>query len=160
MAAGAKRQMLRHTLATLAYRGAKVVDGAPKDFESFRASDDTRNAGEILSHICDLLDWAHSIAKGAQAWHDSELATWDNLASRFFASLKELDSYLASDAPLRAPVEKLFQAPFADALTHIGQIALLRRLAGAPIRGENYFKADIVAGRVGPEQSADRVEFD
>ena len=80
--------------------------------------------------------------------------------SRFFSSLKEFDTYLASNATLEAPAEQLFQAPVADALTHIGQIALLRRLAGAPIRAENYFKADIVAGRVGPEQSTERHEFD
>lgn len=155
-----KRQMLRHTLATLAYRGAKVVSGAPSDFGTFRASDTTRTAGEILSHIADLLDWAHSIARGAQAWPNSDLMSWDKEVARFFSLLKEFDSYLASDAPLEAPAEKLFQAPIADALTHVGQIAILRRIAGAPIRGENYFKADIVAGRIGPEQSTERVEFD
>lgn len=155
-----KRQMLRHTLATLAYRGAKVVDGAPSDFGTFPASEATRTAGEILSHIGDLLDWAHSIARGAQAWPNSDLLPWDQEVSRFFSLLNDFDSYLASDAPLEAPAEKLFQAPIADALTHVGQIAMLRRVAGAPIRGENYFKADIVAGRVGSEQSSERVEFD
>jgi hypothetical protein len=80
--------------------------------------------------------------------------------ARFFAALKEFDSYLASQAPLGFPSEKLFQGPVADALTHVGQIAILRRLAGAPVRGENYFKADITAGRVGAEQSGPRVEFD
>lgn len=155
-----KRQMLRHTLATLAYRGAKVVDGAPSDFGTFRASETTRTAVEILSHISDLLDWAHSIARGAQAWPNSDVLSWDKEVSRFFNSLKEFDAYLNSDSPLGAPAEKLFQAPIADALTHVGQIAMLRRVAGAPIRGENYFKADIVAGRVGAAQSPERVEFD
>ncbi len=154
------REMLRHVLATLAYRGAKVVDGAPTDFATFRASETTRAAGEILSHICDLLDWAHSIARGAQIWPNSELLSWDKETARFFTSLKEFDSFLDSDAPLNAPAEKLFQAPLADALTHVGQIALLRRVAGAPIRGENYFEANIVAGRVGSDQSTKRVELD
>ena len=54
----------------------------------------------------------------------------------------------------------MFQGPIADALTHIGQIGMMRRMAGAPVRGENYFKADIAAGRVGAEQSAPRFEFD
>jgi hypothetical protein len=155
-----KRQMLRHTLATLAYRGAKVIDGAPSDFGTFRASETTRSAVEILSHINDLLDWAHSIARGAQAWPNSDVLSWDKEASRFFSSLEKFDSYLNSVSPLGAPAEKLFKAPMADALTHVGRIAMLRRLAGAPIRGENYFKADIVAGRVGAEQSSERVEFD
>lgn len=155
-----KRDMLRHTLATLAYRGAKVVDGAPSDFSTFRASETTRTAGEILSHIGDLLEWAHSISRGAQAWPNSELLSWDQEVSRFFSLLKEFDSYLASDSPLEAPAERLFQAPIADALTHVGQIAILRRIAGAPIRAENYFKADIEVGRVGSDQTTERTEID
>lgn len=155
-----RRELLRHILATLAYRGAKVIDGAPSDFASFRISESTRTAGEILSHICDLLDWAHSIARGEQTWPNSKLVSWDKEALHFFSSLNEFDSYLASNAPLNAPAEKLIQAPLADALTHVGQIALLRRVAGSPIRAENYFEADIVAGRVGSDQSTERVEFD
>ena len=80
--------------------------------------------------------------------------------ARFFAALKVFDSYLASDAPLGYTAEKIFQGPIADALTHIGQISMLRRMAGAPVRGESYFRAEIVTGRVGPEQSTNRVEFD
>ncbi|HEX9136386.1 MAG TPA: hypothetical protein VF905_05525, partial [Nitrospirota bacterium] len=110
-------------------------------------------------HIGDLLDWALSMAKGERQWHDSPPQPWEGEVSRFFAALKQFDDYLASGAPLQCPIEKLFQAPIADALTHIGQIALLRRLAGAPIRGENYFKAEIVAGRVGRDQSSKRLEF-
>ena len=81
-------------------------------------------------------------------------------AARFFEGLRKFDERLASDTPLGCPAEKLFQGPVGDALTHIGQIAMLRRLAGGPVRAENYFKADITAGRVGPDQSAPRVEFD
>jgi hypothetical protein len=107
-----------------------------------------------------LLEWALSIAKGVQTWTDSTVLPWEQQVARFFSALKEFDSYLASGEPLNAPAERLFQAPVADALTHVGQIALMRRLAGHPIRGENYFKADIVAGRVGSDQSKDRFEFD
>ena len=108
----------------------------------------------------DLLDWALSIARGKQEWHDAVPLAWEEGVERFFAALQALDAYLASDAPLHASAEKLFQGPIADALTHVGQIATRRRLAGAPVRGENYFLADIVTGRVGPEQSAPRREFD
>jgi hypothetical protein len=155
-----KRQMLRHTLATLAYRGGKVVTNAPASFATFRTNDKTRTPVEILAHICDLLDWAHNLATGKNTGQNSTPLPWEEEVSRFFAELERFDSYLASDAPLGAPAEKLFQGPIADALTHVGQIALLRRMAGAPVRGENYFKAGIVAGRVGAEQSAERVEFD
>jgi hypothetical protein len=154
------RELLRHALATLAYRGAKTLRGAPPNFSGFRVREASRSAGEILAHVGDLLDWALSLAKGAEAWRDSAPQSWDADAARFFAGLKTFDDYLASDAPLACRVEQLFQGPVADALTHVGQIAMLRRLAGAPVRGENYLKADIVAGRVGSEQSPPRREFD
>ncbi len=98
--------------------------------------------------------------KGAQKWQNSDPLPWDKGSERFFASLQAFDAYLASDAPLGCPAEKLIQAPLADALTHVGQISMLRRLAGAPVRGENYFKAEIVAGRAGAEQATPKMEFD
>lgn len=154
------RQFLRHTLATVAYRGGKALRGAPETFAVFHSGDSTRTPGKILAHIGDLFDWALSIAQGKAAWHDSEPLAWNAEVERFFAAVKKFDDYLASTEPLHAPIEKLFQAPIADALTHIGQIAMLRRLAGVQIRGENYFVADIAAGRCGAEQSAPRREFE
>ena len=155
-----KRELLRHTLATIAYRGGKALRGAPASFADFRASEDARTPVQIVAHMGDLFDWALSILKGAQKWGDSTPLPWDEEIARFFATLQAFDDYLASDAPLSVPVEQLFQGPVADALTHVGQIALLRRLAGGPVRGENYFKAQIETGRVGAEQSKPRVEFD
>lgn len=155
-----KRQMLRHTLATLAYRGGKAISDAPAGFDQFRTADKSRTPGEILAHIGDLLDWALCLAKGEHKWHDSTPLSWKEEVARFFGALQEFDAYLASEFPLGFSAEQLFQGPIADALTHVGQIAMLRRIAGAPIRGENYFKAEIVAGKVGAEQSTKRVEFD
>jgi hypothetical protein len=155
-----KREMLRHTVATLAYRGGKVVSNAPEDFATFRVNETTRTPGEILAHIGDLLDWALSVAKGEYTYKESSPLAWEEEVERFFAALKEFDSYLASDAPLGYSAEKIFQGPLADALTHVGQIGMLRRMAGAPVRGESYFKAEIQIGRVGREQSARRAEFD
>jgi hypothetical protein len=155
----AKRELLRHTLATLAYRGGKAVRDAPEGFGGFDACAGARTPAEILAHIGDLLDWALSLARGEQRWQDSTPLAWDAEAARFFKALAEFDAYLASGAPLAATAEALFQGPVADALTHVGQIALLRRMASAPVRGENYFKAEIKAGRVGAEQAAPRREF-
>ena len=156
----AARLLLRHTVATVAYRGGKAVRAAPPSFADFRAGERTRTPVQILAHIGDLFDWALSIASGAQAWHNSTPLSWDEEVVRFFAALEWFDAYLASDAQLGSSPEQLFQGPVADALNHVGQINMLRRLAGAPIRGENYFKADIVAGRTGAEQTAPKVEFD
>jgi hypothetical protein len=155
-----QRDLLRHTVATLAYRGGKAVANAPAGFSEFRVNDSTRTPAQILAHIGDLLDWALSIAKGKQTWNNSTPLPWDQETARFFAALEAFDSYLGSDKPLGAPEGKLFQGPIADALTHVGQIAMLRRIAGGPVRGENYYVADIEAGRVGTEQSAPRREFD
>jgi hypothetical protein len=155
-----KRALLRHTVATVAYRGAKAVRGAPATFATYGLPDSPRTPAKILAHIGDLFDWGLSIARGAQAWHDSTPLPWDQEVARFFTTLDRFDVYLASDAPLACEPEQLFQGPIADALTHIGQLAMLRRLSGAPIRGENYYKAEIVSGRVGAEQAAPRREFD
>ena len=153
------RGLLRHTVATLAYRAGKVLRGAPPGFSEFRAGESARTPGQILAHLGDLFDWALSIARGEQAWKDSPVLDWEAGSRRFFDSLARFDEYVASGAPLGNPAERLFQGPVADALTHVGQIALLRRLAGSPIKGENYHQADIATGRVGPDQAAPRREF-
>jgi hypothetical protein len=160
-----KISLLRHTLATLAYRGGKAMRGAPAEFAIFRASSQAspaegRTAGEILAHMGDLLDWALSIANGRQDWHDSPALSWDEGCARFFAALEALDARLACPDPPGVSPEQLFQGPIADALTHTGQIAMLRRVAGCPFRGENYFVAEVTAGRVGSDQAAPRKEFD
>ena len=153
------RQLLRHTVATLAYRGGKTVRDAPDSFAQFRVGEHPRTPAEILAHIGDLLDWALSMASGKPAWQNSTPLPWGQETLRFFAALEAFDACLASDAPLQAPAEKLFQGPIADALTHVGQIAMLRRLAGVPMRGENYYVAEITAGRVGSDQAAPKREF-
>jgi hypothetical protein len=153
------RLLLRHTLATVAYRGRKAVSDAPSGFAEFHVAATSRTPGQILAHISDLFDWAVSLADGQHRWHDSTPLPWGQEVARFFEGLRKFDQRLASDSPLECSPEKLFQGPVADAFTHIGQIAMLRRLAGAPVRAENYFKADITVGRVGPDQSRPRVEF-
>ena len=155
-----KRELLRHAVATLAYRGGKTLRGVPAGFAEFRASEGTRTPGQILAHVGDLLDWALCIAKGKQEWHDSPPLSWYQEVRRFSAALRAFDDYLASALPLGVSAEKLFQGPLADALTHVGQIAMLRRLAGSPVRGENYFRANIAAGRVDLEQALPAREFD
>ena len=154
------RDMLRHALATLAYRGGKSVRGVPDRFGDFKTEAAIRTPGQVLAHIGDLLDWAHALADGRHVWNDSPPAPWSEEVARFFRALSHLDARLASEAPLGFDEKRLLQGPIADALTHVGQIAMLRRMFGAPVRGENYLKADIEAGRVGPEQSAPRSEFD
>ncbi|HEX9369101.1 MAG TPA: hypothetical protein VF921_20895 [Vicinamibacterales bacterium] len=159
--------MLRHTLATLAYRAGKVLRDAPPEFQAFRPSEGGRSAGQILAHMGDLMDWSVSIVERKEAWKDSNAQAWAADVQRFFDGLARFDGCLAdppaadaqraSDRPAAEHV-RLFQGPVADALTHVGQLAMLRRMAGAPIRGENYFKADITPGRVGLDQAPPKRE--
>ena len=155
-----EREFLRHTVATVAYRGGKAITGAPEGFADFKASETTRTPLQILAHIGDLFDWALSMAKGKTVWNDAKPLQWDAESERFFAAVKAFDDFLASGEEIGKPAEKLFQGPVADALTYVGQINLLRRMFDSPVRGENYFKAEIEIGRVGAKQSANRVEFD
>ena len=147
-----KRELLRHTLATLAYRATRALDGAPDNFADYAGAG--RKPVEILAHMGDLLDWGLSMADGTRRWHSSEPQDWDEEKQRFYAALKAFDAFLASDKPLQAQAERLFQGPVADALTHVGQLAMLRRLAGSPTRGENFFVSTISVGQVGPDQPA------
>lgn len=171
-----KIALLRHAVATLAYRGGKPLRGCPEGFADFRAAPGTRTPAEVLAHLGDLLEWAASQVRGKSTWRSSPPLPWEQETARFFAALaaldgaldgaldRELEGALDGELPLGAPAafsaEKLFQGPIADAFTHVGQLALLRRLAGAPVRGENFVRADIVAGRVGAEQSPPALEFD
>lgn len=152
-------ELFRHTLAALAYRGGKAVRGAPPDFAGFRSSDTTRTPGNILAHVGDLMEWTLSILKGAPEWKDSRPLAWEEEIGRFHAAVGAVDDFLTREQPAAVTLQRLFQGPVADAFTHVGQLTLLRRMAGSPVRGENYFVADIETGRIGPEQAPPRKEF-
>ena len=147
-----KREFLRHTLAALAYRVSRAVEGAPDEFASFDGAG--KAPARILAHMGDLFDWALSISRGDEKWHNSEPLPWPEEKHRFFATLETFDALLASSEPIDAPLERLFQGPVADALTHTGQIAMLRRLSGFKKLDEDFFLAKITVGTVGAEQPA------
>jgi len=151
--------ILRHAVATLAYRGGKAIRDAPASFADFRAAETARTPLQILAHIGDLLDWACVLARGEKTWNEAKPQSWDREVERFFEGLQRLDEQLASQ-PVQCKPERLFQGPIADALTHVGQINLLRRIAGAAVKGENYFAADVATGRVGRSQTAPKREFE
>jgi hypothetical protein len=154
------RLLLRHTVATLAYRAGKSLRDVPAGFDSYSVAAGTRTPVQILAHMGDLMNWALCLARGQHVWSPSTPLPWDQEVARFFAALEAFDAYLASDEPLGWASERLFQGPIADALTHTGQLTMLRRLAGGPVKGENYAKAAITVGTVGPSQANPRVEFD
>lgn len=159
MSSDLQRPLIRHAVAALAYRAGKALRGAPESFAGFQAGENGKTSVQILAHMGDLFDWALAMSQGRKEWRDATPLAWDAEMTRFFSALKAFDDYLASDAVVHVSAEKLLQAPIADALTHTGQLAMMRRLAGCAIRGESYYVADIVTGRVGLEQTAPRKEF-
>ncbi len=137
-----------------------MLRSTPPEFADTRLAPKSRSPLEIVAHIADLFVWARHLADGRQVWEERPRGTWDSETRRFFEQLSRFDERLAASEPLHCEPKRLFQGPIADALSHIGQLALLRRVAGAPIRGENYFQAVIAAGTVGPDQAEARFEFD
>ena len=154
------REFLRHTVATLAYRAAKTMRGAPESFATFKPGPTSRTAVELVAHMGDLLDWALSMTMGKPKWNNATPQAWEPECARFFAALKAFDDALASDAPLPYELTRMFQGPVADALTHTGQLAMMRRLHHAPMKGESYNRADIEVGRVGAEQTPANPKFE
>ena len=156
------RLFLRHTLATLAYRAGKTVRGTPPEFGAYRADAKSPAVVEILAHMGDLMDWVLLMLQGQPKWNNATPQPWDAEIARFFASIRAVDDYLASGKPIAWEPGRVFQGGIADALTHTGQLAMLRRLSGFKMKGENYSKADIEVGRVGIDQVPPdpRVEFD
>ncbi|MDM7916901.1 MAG: hypothetical protein QUU85_16800 [Candidatus Eisenbacteria bacterium] len=163
MSADATRAFARHAVATLAYRGTRSLRDCPEDFAAFRAGDPaarSRSAIEILAHVGDLLEWAARLARGEQGWRPQPPVSWEHDVDRFYEGLRALDEALAADAIPTYPIETIFQGPISDALTHIGQIGLLRRLAGSAVRGEVMVLAKVEIGRVGRNQAPPVREFD
>jgi hypothetical protein len=156
----AERAVLRHMAATLAYRAAKVLRDVPVGFGSTSFGERTRRPVSIVAHLGDLIAWAIRMTRGEMTWKAEGTDDWQREVTRFFDNLAALDAALAADAPFSGSIEKLIQGPLADALTHVGQLALLRGMAGAPVRPESYARAQIAAGRVGLEQAAPGREFD
>src|SRR5258708_6930381 len=146
------RALMRHTIATVAYRSVRALEGSTDEFATYAGAG--RQPGQILAHMGDLYDWALSMAAGKPAWQNSTPRPWAEEQQRFYGALKAFDDYLASAEPVHAELEKLFQGPIADSLTHVGQLAMLRRLAGAAICGENFYVAAVNVGQVSAEQPA------
>jgi len=148
-----KRALLSHFLAALAYRTQKALRDAPNDFGSYQPPSDVRSPKELLRHMTSVLGYARTYFVGGRYWPEP-LASLDDEIERFHAMLKDLSCCLSTETVLRDGMseEQLLQGPFSDAMTHAGQLALLRRLAGDPVAPENFIVADIRKNNLGPNQ--------
>lgn len=154
------RAFLRHALATLAYRAGKTLRGTPESFAGYLVTPDSNSPQWLVRHMTDLVNWCLCLMRdGEPVFREVEELPWRQQVERFFASLKTLDDYLASGAEIRWDPGRVLQGGIADALTHTGQLAMLRRLAGVKMKGENYMRAEIAAGRVGLDQAPPVREF-
>ena len=152
--------VLRHFVATLAYRAAKVLRDVPPDFGPTTFGAATRRPVLIVAHLADLMSWAITMTQGDVKWKAEGSDNWQVEVNRFFSGLFILDRMLGETHLSDHAIEQLIQGPIADALTHVGQLAMLRGMAGHPVRPESYARAEIVRGRVGFEQAAPRREFE
>ena len=148
-----KRKLLTHFLAALAYRTQKALRGAPKEFGSFCVVDGVRTPAELVRHMTSVLGYARTHFIGGHYWPEP-LETLEEEIERFHETLGTLAQHLRDGDQLLDGMseERLLQGPFSDAMTHAGQLALLRRLAGAPVPPENFIVAAIVEDRLGPDQ--------
>jgi hypothetical protein len=158
----ATRLILRHILATIAYRAGKVLRDTPEAFGQYRQTADSPSSVEIVAHMGDLMEWVLRLVRGEWVWTSAMPLPWDQEIARFYRTLKGVDDELASGAPIRFDPAKIIQGGLADALTHTGQLAMLRRLSGHKMKSESYARADVVVGRVGPDQTPPlaKYEFD
>lgn len=146
--------MLHHYLAALAYRTQKALRGAPSDFSAYRAGPNVRTPHELVWHMTGVLGYARTFFHGG-TYRPERLSTFEAEIQRYHATLAQLAQDLDSGAePSGISLERLLQGPLSDAMTHVGQLAMLRRLAGAPVPPENFVFADVRAENLGPDQSA------
>jgi len=149
-----RRTLLRHFLAALAYRTQKALRGAPADFGSFQAGQDVRTPAELVRHMTSVLGYARTLFVGGRYWPDA-LPSLEEEVERFHLMVQDLARHLERGTPLLEGMTeaRLLQGPFSDAMTHAGQLSMLRRLAGSPVAPEDFVFAEITPERLGQDQA-------
>jgi hypothetical protein len=148
-----KQLLIQHFLAALAYRTQKALRYAPPEFASFSAGQSVRTPHELVNHMNSVLGYAGTFFLGG-SYRAPQLPEFAAEVERFhetltnLARLVEIESEWQSITP-----EQLLQGPLSDAMTHAGQLAMLRRLSGHPIPPENFVFAEIEAAKLGPDQA-------
>ena len=147
-----KRRILKHFLAALAYRTQKALRDAPESFADFRIMPGVRTPHELLLHMTSVMGYARTFFEGGK-WHPKKMPTFREEIARFHEILESLGHHLNIGTPFREmTAERMLQGPFSDAMTHAGQLAMLRRLSGSPVPPENFIMAAIDSNNLGPNQ--------
>jgi hypothetical protein len=146
-----KREMLRHYIASIAYHATKAIRDAPATYPEFNAGKGARTPKQILHHMTGVLTYAHSFFEEYETTF-FEHQQWDAEINRFYEILSKLDESFKEKGSTEVSEEQLLQGPLSDVMAHIGQLLMLRRIAGCPVPSENFIFADITKGAVGPDQ--------
>jgi hypothetical protein len=147
-----KRQILRHFLGALAYRTQKALRGSPDDFAAFDAGGGVRTPMELVRHMASVLGYARTFFIGG-SYSPQPLDSFKDEIERLHENLVDLRNDLDSGRPMiDTTEERMLQGPFSDAMTHVGQLAMLRRLHGKPVPSENFILADVSAENVSSDQ--------
>jgi hypothetical protein len=147
-----QQKLVQHFLAAIAYRTQKALRGAPESFVDFRAGSNVRTPHELVWHMTGVLGYARTFFHGG-IWQPEKLESFTEEVTRFHQVLEALGTDLEKESPARdLSLEKLLQGPLADAMTHVGQLAMLRRLAGFPVPPENFIRAAIDSSNLSANQ--------
>ena len=141
-------RILRHLVATIAFRASRALRDTPEDFESVRLAEGGMTARELLLHLSNVMSFALATVSGTERIrHDA--VKWPQEVERFYSLLAQIDTRLAEGASVLAGMDlKLVQGPLADALTHVGQLHAMRRMTGSPVPPTNYIQVEVQAGRI------------
>ncbi|MGD8566066.1 MAG: hypothetical protein PVF96_06935 [Candidatus Bathyarchaeota archaeon] len=143
--------MLRHFLASIAYRATKAIKDAPEIYPNLYIGKGVKTPLRIVHHITGVLKYAHSFFEHYDTTY-SDIKSWDAEINDFYNILRQLDKSLQKKKPNQVTEEQLLQGPLSDSMAHVGQLLLLRRMADSPVPSENFIFADIKKEKVGPDQ--------
>jgi hypothetical protein len=146
-----KTDLLRHFLASITYHATKAINGSPDSYPELDVGKGVRTPRSILHHITGVLSYAHSFYEHYETTY-FEHRPWDGEVRRFYETLSKLDESIREKGPEGVSEEQLLQGPLSDSMAHVGQLLMLRRMAGSPVPSENFIYADMRKGVVGPDQ--------
>ncbi len=147
-----QRKMLMHFLAALAYRTQKALRGASPEFANFSAGGKVRTPLELVRHMDSVLGYARTFIIGG-SYRPPQTADFAEAIASFHQVVEDLARHLDAGSKMHGITpEVMLQGPFSDAMTHAGQLAMLRRLAGDPVPPENFIYATISPDNLGPNQ--------
>lgn len=139
-------ETLRCYLAGLVFRFEHVTAGTGEEFAKFEAGHGVRTPQQIVRHMTGLVLLARDQFEEV-AGRRPEPLPWPEEKSRFVATVWDFDTLVSKGSGLREDrsipsMAHVWNGPLSDLMTHVGQLATLRRLAGDPVPAVRYSQVD------------------